>query len=59
MVGVDHTLPPGPVSGSLGQLDSASDHLETSPTVSDYTVLTIVVANYWSFRVCLWPPIVH
>ena len=59
VVDVDHTLPPGPVSGSLGQLDSASDRLETSPTVSDHTVLTIVVANYWSFRVCLWPPIVH
>ena len=63
-----YTLPPGPsvsvpVSGSmpvLKQLGSASGRgLETPPTVSDPAVHTIVVANYWSFSACLWPPIDH
>ena len=33
--------------------------LETPPTVSDHVVLTIVIANYWPFSNCLWPPIVR
>ena len=42
------------------QLGSASDRgLEIQLTVSDYVMLTIVVANYWSFSICLWPLIVH
>ena len=59
------TLSPGsvPVSASMPvseQLGSASGRdLETPPTVSDHAVLTIVVANYWSFSKCLWPLIVH
>jgi hypothetical protein len=37
------------------QLGSASDQgLETSPTVSDHSILTIVITNYWSFSI--WPP---
>jgi hypothetical protein len=41
-------------------LDSASGRgLEALPKVSDHAVLTIVVVNYWSFRTCLWLPIVH
>ena len=32
------------------ELGSASDRgLETPPTVSDHAMLTIVVANYWSY----------
>ena len=59
------TLSPGlvPVSGSISvskQLGSTSSRgLETPLTVSDHVVLTIVVANYWSFTRHLWPPIVH
>ena len=42
------------------QLGSASGgELEIQPTVSDHAILTIVVANYWSFSTCLWPLIVH
>ena len=61
-----HTLSPGlpfsvPVSRSTllpEQLGSASDlGLETPLTVSDHSVHAIVVANYWSFSTCLWPPI--
>ena len=54
--------PPGrPISVSVSkQLISATDRgLETPPTVSDHAVLTIVVANYWLFSTCLWPPIVY
>ena len=40
------------------QLGSASGRgLETPPTVSDYVMLMIVIANYWPFSRCLWPPI--
>ena len=74
VVGVDHAfttvfateLSPAspillPVSGLIpAQLDSASGRgLETPPTVSDHTVHTIVVADYWSFSTCLWLPIDH
>jgi hypothetical protein len=53
-----------PVSGSIPVPEqlSAGDReleLETPPTVSVHAVLTIVIANYWSFSTCLWPPIVH
>ena len=49
-----------PVSPVPTQLGSASGGgLETRPTVSGYAVLTIVVANYWSFSTCIRPPIVH
>ena len=71
VVGVDHTLTteaytlsPGPpfsvpVSGLLSVPGPASGRgLETPPTVSDHAVLTIIVANYWSFSTCLWP-LVH
>ena len=60
-----YTLSPGlpisvPVSGSVPvpkQLGSASGRgSEIPPTVSDYAVLTIVVANYWSFSTC---PVVY
>ena len=53
-----HTPPPGPpISVPVPkQLDSACDQgLETSPTVSDHVMLTIVVANYWLISICLWP----
>jgi hypothetical protein len=53
------TLSPGPqISVPVPkQLGSASGQgLETLLTVSDFAVLTIVAANYWSFRTCLWPP---
>ena len=50
-----------PASGLIPvskQLDSASGRgLETPPTVSDHTVHTIIVADYWSFSIYLWPPI--
>jgi hypothetical protein len=73
VVGIDHTptpalameaysLSPGtPFSVPVPkQLGSASDlGLETPLKVSDHPVLMIVVANYWSFSTCLWPPIVH
>ena len=59
-----YTLSPGspisvPVSGSIPvQFGSASGQgLETPPTVSGHAVHTIFVADYWSFRICLWPPI--
>ena len=64
-----YTLPPGPpisvpavselelISVSK-QLDSASGRgLETPSTVGDHVVHTIVIANYWSFSTCLWPPV--
>jgi hypothetical protein len=63
-----YTLSPGPtismpVSGSIPvskQLGSVGGRgLETLPSVSDYAVLTIVVANYWTFSACLWPLVVH
>ena len=71
-VGVDHapiaafgteayTLSPGPsVTVPVPeQFGSASGPgLETQPTVSDYNVLMIVVANYWSISICP-PPMVH
>jgi hypothetical protein len=39
------------------QFGSASDQgLETSSTVSDNAMLTIVISNYWSFSTYLWPP---
>ena len=70
VVGVDHapttafaaeayTLSPSsPVSVPVPkQLGSPSGQgLENPPTVSDHAVLTIVVANYWTFRARLWPP---
>ena len=71
VVGVDHapttaftaeayTLSPGPLMSAVPvpkQLGSASGQgLETPPTVSDHAVLTIVVANYWTFSTRLWPP---
>ena len=41
------------------ELNSVSgQRLESPPTVSNHAVLTIVVANYWSFSTCLWPPVV-
>ena len=50
-----------PVSGLIPvQLDSASGRrldIDTPPAVSDHTVHTIIVADYWSFSTCLWPPI--
>ena len=61
-----YTLSPGPpisvpVSRSITpvpkQLPSASGTV--LETVSDNAVLTIDVANYWSFSTRLWPPIVH
>ena len=64
----DNTLHPAPsisvpISGSIPvpkQLGSASGGgLETSPTVSDHIMLTIVVANYWSFSTYIRPPVVH
>ena len=54
-----YTLSPGPPTSVLvpKQLGSASGQgLEIPPTVSDHAVLTIVVANYWSFSTCLWSP---
>ena len=59
-----YTLSPGPpnsvpVSGSLVPKQLGGRGLESSPTVSDYAVLTIVVANSLSFSTCLWPPIVY
>ena len=70
-----YTLSPGPpisvpVSGSIvpvpkqlgSALCSASGAVLETPlalTVSDNAVLTIVVANYLSFSIRLWPPIVH
>ena len=42
------------------QLGSASGRgLESPPAVSDHAMLMIIIANYWSFSTCLWPPIVH
>ena len=47
-----------PVPKQLGS--STSDQgLETPSTVSDHSVLTFVVANSWSFSMCLWLRIVH
>ena len=46
-----------PVPKQLGSTSSGG--LETPPAVSDYTMLTIVVANYWSFSNCIWLPIVQ
>ena len=70
-----YTLSPGPpisvpISRSIvpvpKQLDSALGSaggavLETplALMVSDNAVFTIVVANYLSFSIRLWPPIVH
>ena len=63
-----YTLSPDPsnsvlVSGSISmpkQLVSASGQgSETPPTVCDHAVLIIVVADYWSFSICLWPSIAH
>ena len=52
-----------PVHKQLGSaLGSASGAVLETPlalTVSDNAVLTIVVANYLSFSIRLWPPIVH
>jgi hypothetical protein len=48
---------PVPTGKQLGSANSPG--LGISPTVSDHAVLTIVVANYWLFSTCLWPPIVH
>jgi hypothetical protein len=56
------TLSPGPPRSVPvpKQLSSASGRgLEIQPTVSDNSVLTIVVTNYWSFSTCLRPLIVH
>ena len=56
-----YTPPPGPpfsvpVSELIpvpNQLGSASGRgLENPPAVSDRAVLMIVVAKYWSFRIC-------
>ena len=54
-------IPGLPISAPVPkQLGSASGRgLEIELTVSDYAVLTIVAVNYWSFSICLWPPIVH
>jgi hypothetical protein len=57
---LSHTLSSGPISVPVReQLGFASDQgLEYQPTVSDHAVLTIFVANCWSFSTCLWPPII-
>ena len=48
-----------PVPKPLGSSTSGQG-LETPSTVSsNYSVLTFVVPNYWSFRTCFWLPIVH
>jgi hypothetical protein len=61
-----NTMSPGPpVSAPMPKqlasaARSASDRgLETQLTVSEDALLTIVVADHWSFSTCLWPPIVN
>ena len=42
------------------QLDSAiGRRLEAPPSVGDHVVHPIVIADYWSFSTCLWPPVVR
>ena len=41
------------------QISAGACDSETLPTVSDHGVLTIFVANYWSFSTCLPPPLVR
>ena len=52
-----------PVSGLIAMPkqvgDASGQGLESPHTVSDHAMLTIVVANNWSFSTCLRPPIVH
>ena len=70
VVGVDHApttafatevFSGSPISASVPkQLSSASGRvLETLPTVSDQPALTIIVANYWSFSICLLSAVVN
>ena len=70
VVGVDRTVyateadklsrgPPIPVPVPTQLGSDSGEGLETPPIVSDYAVLTIVVANYWSFSSCLSPLILH
>ena len=71
VAGVDHafttvfateayTLSPGsPISGSKQLGSTSGGGLGAPSTVSDHAVLTIVIANYWSFSTCLWPLIVR